>query len=273
MGKTILVLVDGLKYETAVTCLTYLNGLVSTSRAARRMVRAELPTMSRPLYEVLLTGTVCAVHGIATNDTVRLSSQTSVFHLAAEHGLVTAAAAYHWVSELYNRAPFVPREDREQHCAARPIQHGKFYFADAYPDSHLFLDGEVLRRDRAPDFLLVHPMGADDAGHRHGGEAAEYRERVREMDAILAELLPLWTADHYQVVITADHGMRADGGHGGDTPAERDVPLYGIGPFFLPGAREEALPQTSIAPILCGLLGIPPAPAMRRIDAPGLLSG
>lgn len=267
MGKTILVMVDGLKYQTAMTCMDYLNGMVSASRAARCKVRAELPTVSRPLYEVILTGTTCAVHGVETNDTVRLSNQTSVFHLAVRSGLVTAAAAYHWVSELYNRAPFEPCEDREQHCAARPIQHGKFYFADAYPDSHLFIDGEVLRREWEPDFLLIHPMGADDAGHRYGGDSAEYRARVREIDAALAALLPRWINDRYQIVITADHGMRDDGGHGGGTAAERDVPLYCIGLSFIAGVHGVEMAQTQIAPMLCRLLAVEPSPAMAEFDA------
>ena len=46
--------------------------------------------------------------------TVRLSNQTSLFHLAKSSGKTTAAAAYYWVSELYNHAPFHHFEDRIQ---------------------------------------------------------------------------------------------------------------------------------------------------------------
>jgi hypothetical protein len=42
---------------------------------------------------------------------------------------------------------FTPLTDRERHDCSLPIQHGKFYFEDGYPDSHLFTDAEVLRRD------------------------------------------------------------------------------------------------------------------------------
>ena len=81
-------------------------------------------TLSRLLYEVLLTGTPTLVHGITTNDVVRLSHQQSVFHLAAEAGLSTAAAAYTWFSKLYNRCPFDRFSDRDQYHSQQPIQHG-----------------------------------------------------------------------------------------------------------------------------------------------------
>lgn len=43
-----------------------------------------------------------------------------------ENKRTTAAAAYHWVSELYNRAPYSIFEDRIQHDETKNIQHGIF---------------------------------------------------------------------------------------------------------------------------------------------------
>jgi hypothetical protein len=80
----------------------------------------------------------------------RLSSG-SIYHYARDAGLKTAAAAYHWVSELYNRTvrtwpgiviPMIRPAD----------QHGHFYWNDHYPDSHLFADAENLRLRHAPTF-------------------------------------------------------------------------------------------------------------------------
>ena len=108
----------------------YLAHLVERKEASFYKVRAELPTLSRPLYEVLLTGTQSSLNGIASNDVMRLSRQQSVFHLAISAGLTTAAAAYYMFSELYNRAPFEQLRDRDQHSSERPIQHGRFYWED-----------------------------------------------------------------------------------------------------------------------------------------------
>jgi predicted AlkP superfamily pyrophosphatase or phosphodiesterase len=263
MAKVIMVVLDGLRYDVAKASMGYLNHLLEVSKAACFKVQSELPSLSRPLYEVLLTGTPSSVNGITGNQTVRLSNQKSVFHIAREQDLVTAAAAYYWVSELYNRAPFDRIEDREQHDATKAIQHGKFYFDDTYPDTHLFADAEVLRREHNPDFLYIHPMGIDDIGHRYGGSSKEYRGKAMEADSILAMLLPIWMEQGYEIVITSDHGMSDEGQHGGVTPEERDVPFFILSAAYEPGIYSEVMPQLAVAPLICQLLGIPKTMAMK----------
>ncbi|MDA0672248.1 MAG: alkaline phosphatase family protein [Cyanobacteria bacterium] len=267
--RVILVILDGLRFDVAQTSMGYLAHWVETAQASLYRVQAELPTLSRPLYEVLLTGTPVSMNGIGANDVVRLSHQRSVFHQATAQGLTTAAAAYSWFSELYNRAPFDPISDRDQHDVTLPIQHGRFYWADSYPDSHLLADAEILRQQHTPDFLLVHPMGIDHAGHCYGGNSAEYRNCAIAMDSLLSHYLPRWRGAGYTILITADHGMNADGMHGGNLPDVREVPLFCFGPQFEPGIQQPALAQRAIAPLICDLLGVPPAAAM----SPPLISG
>ncbi|MNH82959.1 Type I phosphodiesterase / nucleotide pyrophosphatase [compost metagenome] len=269
MSKVIMIVLDGLKYETARASMGYLNHLVEVSKAACYKVRSELPSLSRPLYEVLLTGTPCSVNGITANHIVRLSDQKSVFHLAAQQGLKTAAAAYYWVSELYNRAPFDRIEDREQHNEELPIQHGKFYFDDVYPDSHLFVDAEVLRRQHDPDFLYIHPMGIDDIGHKFTSDSKEYRGKALEADMILATFVPLWMSLGYEIIVTSDHGMNTDGHHGGTGAEEREVPFYAIGSAFIPGEYPDEIPQLAVAPLLCQMLSLPLSDAMNFVQVPG----
>ncbi|MCG8427509.1 MAG: alkaline phosphatase family protein, partial [Chromatiales bacterium] len=178
-----------------------------------------------------------------------------VFSLAREAGLTTAAAAYHWISELYNRTPYDPVRDRHTSDMSLTIQHGCFYHADHYPDDHLFIDAEYLRLRHDPDFLLIHPMNIDDAGHRDGGDSARYRNTVRSTDMALSEYLPAWISAGYQVLITADHGMNSDRSHGGTLPEEREVPLYLVGERF--SHKPECAPrQTDICGVICELLGI-----------------
>ncbi|MEX2415053.1 MAG: alkaline phosphatase family protein [Paenibacillaceae bacterium] len=264
-----MIVLDGLKFDVAVSSMGYMNHLVEKSQASFYKVKSELPSLSRPLYEVLLTGTPSFENGITSNQAVRLSNQKSIFHLARESGLITAAAAYHWVSELYNKAPFDMVEDREQHNDERPIQHGKFYFDDTYPDSHLFIDAEYLRKTYDTDFLYIHPMGIDDFGHKFGSDSAEYRGKTLAMDNILSLLLPQWIQLGYEIVVTSDHGMNPDGHHGGTGSDERDVPLFIISDRITPGVYTDVIPQLAIAPLVCRLLGIPTSGQMREIPVPG----
>ena len=254
-SKVILVLIDGLAWQTAHDCMGYLQGLCEAGQATLYRLTCELPSLSRPLYECVLTGTSPVESGIIHNSISRLSNQQSIFHLARSAGLTTAAAAYHWVSELYNRTPYVPIRDRLTSDISLPIQHGMFYHSDDYPDGHLLIDAEILRLRHDPDFLFIHPMNVDDAGHRHGYDSAQYRNTARRMDGLLSLDLPKWLSEGYQVLVTSDHGMNNDHSHGGIYPEERQIPLFTMGDRFghQPGI---AVRQTEICGIVADLMGI-----------------
>jgi predicted AlkP superfamily pyrophosphatase or phosphodiesterase len=266
--KLIVVVLDGLRYDSARKYLGYMEHLVEQGQVNCYQVQSELPSLSRPLYEVLLTGTPAAINGITANHIARLSQEQSVFHLASKAGLRTAAAAYHWVSELYNSAPYNIISDRHQHDESKPIQHGIFYFEDHYPDSHLFVDAEYLRTTYDPHFLYIHTMNIDDVGHKYGGESKQYEAAVRAVDGMLATLVPFWLAQGYRIIVTADHGMNATGYHGGTEAEERHVPLYICGepPQWPMKKNSKVLPQLLLAPLMCHYLGLAPSEAMIALE-------
>ena len=254
-NKVILVVLDGLAYETAQQCMGFLQGLTEQGKATLYKVQSELPSMSRPMYEAILTGVAPANSGIVHNQIIRNSNQQSVFSLAHQAGLSTAAAAFHWISELYNRSPYDAVRDRFSNDPEQLIQYGIFYHQDSYPDSHLYLDAEWLRRNHDPDFLLVHPMNIDDAGHKSGLDSADYRNTARQSDVHLSEYILQWMNAGYQIIVTADHGMNVDKSHGGTLKEEREVPLYVIGECFSHDA--EAKPrQLELCGTVCELLGL-----------------
>jgi len=255
MHNVILVVLDGLNHEVARHALGHLQAYCGAERAALYKLECELPSLSRPLYECILTGVAPIDSGVVHNQVVRLSNQRSIFHYARDAGLSTAAAAYHWVSELYNRVPFEAARDRHTDDLELPIQHGHFYYVDHYPDSHLFADAESLRRRHSPNFLLVHPMNIDDAGHKHGLDSAQYRNSARVADILLADYLQGWLDAGYQVLVTADHGMNNDRSHNGLLVEEREVPLFVLGPAF--SLSGDARPkQTELCGTICELLGV-----------------
>ncbi|MEX1663997.1 alkaline phosphatase family protein [Zhongshania arctica] len=253
--KVILVVLDGLAYETAEQCMGFLQGLKAQGSTTLYKLQCELPSKSRPLYETILTGVPPVLSGIVHNDVIRNSNQQSVFSMAHKQGLTTAAAAFHWFSELYNRSPYDPIRDRYTDDLEQLIQHGCFYHGDHYPDNYLYLDAETLRRRYNPDFLLIHPMNIDNAGHKSGVDSAHYRNTVRVSDGELSKYVPTWIDEGYQVLITSDHGMNADKSHGGTLPEERDIPLFVIGEHF--SHQSACAPkQTEICGSICELLGI-----------------
>ncbi len=257
MRKVILVLSDGLRFDTAVAGMGYLGHLVETKLASLYKVTGELPTRSRPIYETVHTGLPVSAHGIVSNLVVRLSNQRNVFQLARDAGKTTAAAAYYWFSELYNHSPFDKIEDREVDNESLPIQHGRFYTQDEYPDIDLFATAGMLVRKFNPGYLLVHPMGMDNMGENFGSNSAEYRNHAIRQDAWLATYLAEWVERGYDILVSGDHGINPDKAHGGTTPDVREVPLYLISSIVEGlGDTHEVISQLQIAPTICKLLEI-----------------
>lgn len=270
MSKTIFVLLDGCGYDAGIRNLGFPEHLVERGLGARYRVQGELPSLSRPMYETLLTGLPACRHGIVNNLTVRKSGCENVFSLCRKEGRTTAAAAYYWVSELYRRAPFSPTEDRIRLETDEEIQNGIFYFEDSYPDSHVFADAEFLRGRYSPDFLMVHSMNVDDAGHRFTAESREYETAVARLNEILPACLPFWLQQGCRVLVTADHGMNRFGLHGGSTAAERLTPLYLFGEGILPGVCGQTISELFVAPLLCRMLGIGKGTEMKDLDEAGV---
>jgi hypothetical protein len=242
----------------------YLEHLVESGHARRWTMLAELPTLSRPLYETVHTGLPPASHGIVSNQQVRLSTKPNLFGLAHAAGLTTAASAYCWFSELYVAASYDRVLGREIDDLACPIQHGRFYTEDATPDIETFQAGAMLALRFQPDYLLIHPMGMDYVGEPAGGRSLLYLDQGRLQDAILANLVPVWLEHGYSVIVTADHGMTDDGRHGGSSRAERQVPLYLIDPHSDRGGDMQGeISQCSLAPTICRLLGVPVPESMQ----------
>lgn len=243
----------------------YLGHLVESKLASLYKIIGELPSMSRPMYETTHTGLPTSAHGIVANSIVRLSSKPNLFRVARDAGRVTAAAAYYWFSELYNRAPYDRVDDREVDDASLPIQHGRFYTQDEYPDVELFATAAHLVRRFSPDYLLVHPMGMDYAGETFGADSREYRNQAIKQDMWLAPLIVEWLGLGYTLLVTGDHGINKDGAHGGPAPDQREVPLYIIRPNAAgQGDTQQIASHLQIAPTILKLLDLPIPETMKR---------
>jgi predicted AlkP superfamily pyrophosphatase or phosphodiesterase len=265
MSKVILILSDALRYDAAVAGMGYLGHLVESKLASLYKIVGELPSVSRPMYETIHTGLPTSEHGIVANSIVRLSIKPNVFRSTVDAGKVTAAAAYYWFSELYNRAPYDRVNDREVDDVSLPIQHGRFYTEDAYPDTELFACAALLARRFAPDYLLIHPMGMDYHGETFGSDTREYRNHAIKQDMWLAPLITEWMELGYDILVTGDHGINKDGLHGGTTPEQREVPLYVIQPNGLGlGDTGKSASHLQIAPTILKLLELPIPKTMKQ---------
>jgi predicted AlkP superfamily pyrophosphatase or phosphodiesterase len=264
MAKVILILSDALRYDVAKNNMGFLGHLVESKQASLYKIVGELPSMSRPMYETIHTGLPSSEHGVVANSIVRLSSRPNVFQLIRDAGKVTAAAAYYWYSELYNRAPYNAVDDQETDDESLAIQHGRFYTEDEYPDIELINNAAHLIRKFFPDYLLLHPMGMDYHGETFGSDSKEYRNHAIYQDSKLAPFIMEWRERGYTIFITGDHGINADGAHGGTTPGQREVPFYVIQPKVQGGGETgESMSHLQIAPTILRALDVEIPPTMK----------
>ena len=262
--RTIFVIVDGLRDDAASRSFGFLEGLVDSGAGSRWSAEAVLPSVSRPAYESLLTGTIPARHGITSNEVVRRSQMISLWDIARQSGLSTAAVAYYFFSELYVRTPYDILRDRVTDNEDQTlISHGRFYHDEDMPDAEVLCEADGVRRRTDPHFLLIHLNHTDVVGHRYGGASREYTAYLHQLDAWLARFIPGWLQEGYTVVISADHGMSAAGQHGGTESDQRQVPIYIWGNELIsPGRFAKPIRQEALTAFLCMSLGLAPAPSM-----------
>ncbi|WP_256212817.1 alkaline phosphatase family protein [Arthrobacter sp. yr096] len=105
-----------------------------------------------------------------------------------------------------------------------------------------------------PDSTFIHLDEVDGAGHSYGTERPEYLAALRSVDGQVGEILnavknrPSYKSEDWLVVLTADHGHTAAGGHGGSSPAERQTFVIAQGKGIKPGTVRNDIKITDIAP-------------------------
>ena len=254
-----LIVIDGLRFDAAHSAaMPFLRSLEGT--AAWGKVRAGLPSFSRPGYARLLTGAPSELTGLTMNDQTAPSPVPTLFSLAREAGLGTAASAHYWVAELCEPAG---RSVREGRFTGERIQWGYAYGRGDEPDVRVFANAKEMVRSHRPAFTLVLPASVDTAGHQAGGGSAEYRRAAAAVDAILADFCQALPKDgKHLVIVTADHGHRDAGGHGGEERAALEVPLFLLGEGLRPGRMAGVIDQLDLAPTVAAALGLPMAGSM-----------
>jgi hypothetical protein len=108
----------------------------------------------------------------------------------------------------------------------------------------------------AAAFIPVLVLDVDRAGHADG-VGREYRAAAAAVDRMLRTAFAAVDLVHDTVIVTADHGHVAPGGHGGDEPEVSHVPLILAGAGVVPGAVARDARLIDLAPTVAALLGVP----------------
>jgi len=263
MTKTCLIIVDGLRYDTAVAECGYLAASVEAGLARLWKMQACLPTISAPLYETIHTGLAPVDHGILSNEAIRPSQRPNVFSLLKAAGRNTGIVAHSYYHTLYGGSAFDPFEHTEINDPDQPVPFARYYSMEGYSPENSCMPSDVdlcaqtwrIADDHAPDYLLLHMSACDTLGHWFTADSSEYRIQAWKSDNALSRLIPRLREAGYDVLVTADHGMNADGHHAGNQPCLREVPFFAFSETITAEASS-VLDQRAIAPTILSLIGV-----------------
>lgn len=111
-----------------------------------------------------------------------------------------------------------------------------------------------------PGLLVAQIDVLDTAGHGAAPNSRDYLQRAGELDAALIRFLRGFNLNEATLIIVGDHGQLADGRHGGSEPDAVRTAWIMSGPGIDRDWRPEpdtAMPQTALASVVSGLLGLP----------------
>jgi ethanolaminephosphotransferase len=107
------------------------------------------------------------------------------------------------------------------------------------------------------DLLIIHYLGLDHIGHASGAFNSLIKDKLSEMDEII-EKIYLKMSKTDLLLITGDHGMADQGGHGGSSYVETHVPAVFISHEIKQKIKDnEEYLQIDLTPTLSALLKIP----------------
>ncbi len=118
-----------------------------------------------------------------------------------------------------------------------------------------------------PDALFVYLGNPDETSHRAGSIGEEYREAIALADRHVGLLIaavrerPSYGEEDWLILVSTDHGRRADGGHGRGSPEERTIFYLASGPSAARGTIDGSPEIVDVAVTALVHLGIEIDPA------------
>ena len=218
------------------------------------------PTISRPNYVTLLTGVPPADSGVRANR-VRLPVEvdTAMDRAQAAHLRVATAGDFGMMPSLFARhtTTLSDLSWQQNGTLVTPPPSITWPIDEARRAPSLEALGPIIAELAARDaFTPVLVLDVDRAGHAEGvGDL--YRATARATDQMIAAAVRNIDLATTTVIVVADHGHVAPGGHGGTEREVAHVPLILAGKGVRTGAVVANAHSIDVAPTVCALLGIP----------------
>ena len=242
---------------------------IFASGAVRYNARTELITVSAQNWGAMLTGVSCFNHGF-TNDSLEKYERTSDTEYPSIFTIVHKAMPEAKLASVCNWSP-INYGIIEKDIGADKINPGDdAAVADA-------LCG-YFNEGNKPALLFVQFDSVDGAGHEYGRESQQYADQIKTVDGYIGRVYDCMNSngmlEDTLFIVVADHGHKAEGGHGGLSYDEAHVMLAVSGKTVIPGAdMTYTIRNRDVAAIALYALGIEQPSHMTAVVPGNLFTG
>ncbi|MFI6962738.1 alkaline phosphatase family protein [Streptomyces sp. NPDC050255] len=244
--KTLVIGVDGATFSKFATAdMPNLKGFMAQGMTSRHNLYASpmAPTLSGPGWATVATGVWPDKHRVVDNsftgaDFAQYPDYQS--RLEAADPTASTLVVGTWgpvTTDIFTGADVLEAGASDDDTAARTVD----YLTHGNPDS-----------------TFVHLDDVDHAGHDHGAASPEYRAALEATDVRVGRILdavtsrPAYAGEDWLIMVTADHGHTEAGGHGGDSPQERETFVIARGAGYAAGSVRQDVKIVDIAPTVLG---------------------
>ncbi|XP_076462688.1 GPI ethanolamine phosphate transferase 2, catalytic subunit-like [Babylonia areolata] len=254
--RLILMVVDALRTDFVlgdVPFMPFTQQLLRDGRGVSFSAKTHLPTVTLPRIKAMTSGSIPGFVDVVLNfDSSALTEDNLVMQLKLAGKTVTFFGDDTWLRLFpghFTRADGTTS-----------------FFVTDYTEVDLnvtrHLQGELSAEDW--DVMVMHYLGLDHLGHLYAPEATLFMPKLREMDDVVHQIysaMSSWDRERPALlVVTGDHGVSDQGGHGGASPEETNVPIVLLSPhttFQPPSGEKREMEQIDLCPTLSALLGLP----------------
>ena len=233
--KVLLIGIDGVRPDILADVSTpNLDGLIADG-AYTAETTTTTPSVSGPSWSSMLTGVWPEKHGVLSNDFTAPRYEEYPDFLSRIEGVrpeLTTVAVADWlpILDLEGRRPLIgPDVDVREALDGYEIG-----WAEGDTRRVHFPVARIETGD--PAAVFVYLGNPDETSHQAGSIGVEYREAIAMADAEVGRLVraiqgrATFAAEDWLILVSTDHGRRADGGHGGDSPEEMTTFIIVSGP-------------------------------------------
>lgn len=223
--KLLLIGIDGVRPDVMADVATPNLDALAGDGLLISDVRTTSPSLSGPAWSSMLTGVWPEKHGVTNNDFTgkryerfpdfltrieQLRPDLSTVVIADWLPLVRADEGVSTVSDAVD--------------LKHPLDGYELGWVEA--DARVAALAADVLTESNPDVLFVYLGNPDETSHEHESIGEEYRAAIELADRHVGQIVAALKArvafedENWLILCSTDHGRRADGGHGGDSPEE-----------------------------------------------------